>query len=116
MLSQSLSFSAATTGRVVPDGSDRLADLPHVSSCGVVISRLERLAPLCHGVAQPAAGRVAEPAEGTDAYFQEARGDLARLALQRQSSAEEQASAVAFLASDDASYVTGQTINCFGDP
>jgi NAD(P)-dependent dehydrogenase (short-subunit alcohol dehydrogenase family) len=29
---------------------------------------------------------------------------------------EEQAAAIAFLASDDAGYLTGQILNCFGDP
>jgi NAD(P)-dependent dehydrogenase (short-subunit alcohol dehydrogenase family) len=29
---------------------------------------------------------------------------------------EEQAAAIAFLASDDAAYVVGEIINCFGDP
>jgi NAD(P)-dependent dehydrogenase (short-subunit alcohol dehydrogenase family) len=61
-------------------------------------------------------GVVAEAAEGTPAYFEEARGDLTKLALQRQSQPPEQAAAIAFLASDDASYITGQIINCFGDP
>ena len=61
-------------------------------------------------------GKLARPAEGTEEYFQEARGDLTKLALGRQSATDEQAAAIAFLASDDASYVTGQTINCFGDP
>lgn len=37
-----------------------------------------------------------------------------RLPLGRQGRAEEQASAVAFLASDDASYITGQTLNVDG--
>jgi NAD(P)-dependent dehydrogenase (short-subunit alcohol dehydrogenase family) len=62
------------------------------------------------------AGVVASPAEGTEAYFAEARGDLSELALGRQSLPEEQAAAIAFLASNDAAYVTGQIINCFGDP
>jgi dihydroxycyclohexadiene carboxylate dehydrogenase len=61
-------------------------------------------------------GVVADPAEGTEAYFAEARGDLTELALGRQSQPEEQAAAIAFLASDDAGYLTGQIINCFGDP
>jgi dihydroxycyclohexadiene carboxylate dehydrogenase len=61
-------------------------------------------------------GVVADPAEGTEKYFAEARGDLSELALGRQSLPEEQAAAIAFLASDDAGYVTGQIINCFGDP
>ena len=61
-------------------------------------------------------GVLADPAEGTDAYFAEARGDLTELALGRQGQPEEQAAAIAFLASDDAGYLTGQIINCFGDP
>jgi dihydroxycyclohexadiene carboxylate dehydrogenase len=61
-------------------------------------------------------GVMATPADGTETYFAEARGDLTELALGRQSLPEEQAAAIAFLASDDAGYVTGQIINCFGDP
>jgi dihydroxycyclohexadiene carboxylate dehydrogenase len=61
-------------------------------------------------------GVLAQAAQGTQEYFGEARGDLGRLALQRQSTAAEQAAVIAFLASDDASYVTGQIINCIGDP
>jgi dihydroxycyclohexadiene carboxylate dehydrogenase len=61
-------------------------------------------------------GVAAEAAEGTDQYFKEARGDLSELALQRQGLPEEQAAAIAFLASDDAGYLTGQVLNCCGDP
>ena len=61
-------------------------------------------------------GEIAEAAPGTAEYFEEARGDLKKLALQRQGLAEEQAAVIAFLASDDAGYVTGQTIACAGDP
>jgi dihydroxycyclohexadiene carboxylate dehydrogenase len=63
-----------------------------------------------------APGINADPAPMTDAYFAEARGDLQKLALQRQSQPDEQAAAIAFLASDDASYITGQILNCFGEP
>lgn len=63
-----------------------------------------------------APGVSATPAEKTAQYFDEARGDLGRLALQRQSQADEQAAVIAFLASDDAAYVTGQIVNAFGDP
>ena len=61
-------------------------------------------------------GVTASPADGTPQRFEEARGDLGRLALRRQSQADEQAAAIAFLASEDAAYVTGQIVNCFGDP
>ncbi len=61
-------------------------------------------------------GVTATPARQTPVHFEEARGDLTRLALRRQSQADEQAAVIAFLASDDASYVTGQIVNCFGDP
>jgi dihydroxycyclohexadiene carboxylate dehydrogenase len=61
-------------------------------------------------------GVMAEPAEGTEEYFQEARGDLSELALGRQGLPEEQAAAIAFLASDDAGFLTGQVLDCFGDP
>jgi 3-oxoacyl-[acyl-carrier protein] reductase/meso-butanediol dehydrogenase/(S,S)-butanediol dehydrogenase/diacetyl reductase len=42
------------------------------------------------------------------------RQTVARIPLGRQGRAEEQAAAVAFLASDDASYITGQTLNVDG--
>ena len=61
-------------------------------------------------------GEIAEAAPRTQEYFEEARGDLNKLALQRQGRAEEQAAVIAFLASDDSGYVTGQTITCAGDP
>jgi dihydroxycyclohexadiene carboxylate dehydrogenase len=61
-------------------------------------------------------GVVAQPNENTESYFREARGDLQKLALQRQGLPEEHAAVIAFLASDDAAYVTGQTIDCIGDP
>lgn len=61
-------------------------------------------------------GVEAEKNENTESYFQEARGDLSKLALRRQSLPEEHAAVIAFLASEDAAYVTGQTIDCFGDP
>ena len=61
-------------------------------------------------------GVTATPAELTAQYFEEARGDLHQLALQRQSHADEQASVIAFLASEDAAYVTGQVVNAFGNP
>jgi dihydroxycyclohexadiene carboxylate dehydrogenase len=60
-------------------------------------------------------GLVADPAPGMIDYVAEGRGDLAKIALGRQSRAEEQAAAIAFLASDDASYITGQIIACIGE-
>jgi NAD(P)-dependent dehydrogenase (short-subunit alcohol dehydrogenase family) len=57
-------------------------------------------------------GVLASP-ENSDAYFQETRG-VKRQALGRRGKAEEQAAAIAFFASDDASYVTGQILDCGG--
>jgi NAD(P)-dependent dehydrogenase (short-subunit alcohol dehydrogenase family) len=59
-------------------------------------------------------GVQAEPAERTAEYVAESR-DLSRLALRRQSHVDEQAAAIAFLASEDAAYITGQTIDCIGE-
>jgi len=42
------------------------------------------------------------------------KGTISRIPWGRQGRAEEQAAAVAFLASDDASYITGQTVNVDG--
>jgi NAD(P)-dependent dehydrogenase (short-subunit alcohol dehydrogenase family) len=60
-------------------------------------------------------GVIAEPAAGTPGYVAESR-DLGRLALRRRSRVDEQAAAIAFLASEDAAYITGQIINCVGEP
>jgi NAD(P)-dependent dehydrogenase (short-subunit alcohol dehydrogenase family) len=58
-------------------------------------------------------GLVAEPAAGNEAYYQETR-DAAVRPIQRQGLPEEQAAAIAFLASEDASYITGHIIDCSG--
>jgi NAD(P)-dependent dehydrogenase (short-subunit alcohol dehydrogenase family) len=61
-------------------------------------------------------GIVADPAENMENYIAEGRGDLGKIALGRQGAVEEQAAAIAFLACDDASYITGQIINVIGEP
>lgn len=48
-----------------------------------------------------------------DAYYAETRG-VKRQALERRGTADEQAAAIAFLASGDASYITGQILDCGG--
>jgi dihydroxycyclohexadiene carboxylate dehydrogenase len=58
-------------------------------------------------------GVTAEAAPGTETRYEETRGSLPR-PLQRQGLPEEQAATIAFLASDDASYITGQIIDCAG--
>jgi dihydroxycyclohexadiene carboxylate dehydrogenase len=64
-----------------------------------------------------APGTVADAVPGMDGFIEEARGtDRQRLALGRQSGVDEQAAVIAFLASEDAAYITGQTINCIGEP
>jgi dihydroxycyclohexadiene carboxylate dehydrogenase len=51
----------------------------------------------------------------TDNYRREMAKDIRnQQALQRRGLPEEQAAAIAFLASDDASFITGQVINCSG--
>jgi NAD(P)-dependent dehydrogenase (short-subunit alcohol dehydrogenase family) len=60
-------------------------------------------------------GEVAEAAPGTEARVAETR-ELQKSVLGRHSTPEEQAAVAAFLASDDASFVTGQMINCHGGP
>jgi dihydroxycyclohexadiene carboxylate dehydrogenase len=57
---------------------------------------------------------VEEPAD--EAAFRREMGEdiLNQQALKRRGLPEEQAAAIAFLASDDASFITGQVINCSG--
>lgn len=60
-------------------------------------------------------GEIAAAMQGTEARVEEARS-LQTSVLGRHSTPDEQAAVVAFLASDDASYVTGQMISCHGAP
>ena len=60
-------------------------------------------------------GVTVQDVAGADAYVAEMQADIRnQQALKRRGRAEEQAAAIAFLASDDASFITGQTINCSG--
>src|SRR5262245_17555752 len=53
--------------------------------------------------------------EEAEAYRREMAADItSQQALRRRGLPEEQAAAIAFLASDDASFITGQVINCSG--
>lgn len=55
------------------------------------------------------------PAEDAEQYRREMADDIRnQQALRRRGLPEEQAAAIAFLASDDASFITGQVINCSG--
>ena len=58
-------------------------------------------------------GREADAAPGTEALMKETR-QIALGALERQGSVEEQAAVIAFLASEDAGYITGSIIECAG--
>ena len=59
-------------------------------------------------------GVMAEPSEDAKALSMEVTGDKSGHALKRSGLPEEQASAIAFLASEDSSYITGQIIRCAG--
>jgi dihydroxycyclohexadiene carboxylate dehydrogenase len=60
-------------------------------------------------------GVMAAENEKADDYRREMAEDIRnQQALRRRGLAEEQAAAIAFLASDDASFITGQVINCSG--
>jgi NAD(P)-dependent dehydrogenase (short-subunit alcohol dehydrogenase family) len=62
-------------------------------------------------------GKMAEdlPQEEGDQYRQEMMEDIEnQQAIRRRGLPDEQAAAVAFLASDDASFITGDLINCSG--
>jgi NAD(P)-dependent dehydrogenase (short-subunit alcohol dehydrogenase family) len=61
-------------------------------------------------------GLMAQPSEDADQYYVDVNEDKTLQAIQRSAQPEEQASAIAFLASEDSSYITGQVIYCTGDP
>jgi NAD(P)-dependent dehydrogenase (short-subunit alcohol dehydrogenase family) len=58
---------------------------------------------------------MAQEDESEAEYRREMADDIRnQQALRRRGLPEEQAAAIAFLASDDASFITGQVINCSG--
>jgi len=60
-------------------------------------------------------GVMADDVADAEAYRREMAEDIRhQQALRRRGLPEEQAAAIAFLASDDASFITGQVINCSG--
>jgi NAD(P)-dependent dehydrogenase (short-subunit alcohol dehydrogenase family) len=60
-------------------------------------------------------GVMVEDVPGAAAYAEEMRADIRNhQAMKRRGLPEDQAAAIAFLASDDASFITGETINCSG--
>ena len=60
-------------------------------------------------------GVIADEPDNADTYRQEMFEDITnQQAIKRRGTPEEQAAAVAFFASDDASFITGDNINCSG--
>jgi dihydroxycyclohexadiene carboxylate dehydrogenase len=60
-------------------------------------------------------GVVVEDVEGAASYVREMQENIRdQQALKRRGQPDEQAAAIAFLASDDAAFITGETINCSG--
>jgi NAD(P)-dependent dehydrogenase (short-subunit alcohol dehydrogenase family) len=60
-------------------------------------------------------GELAEESPGMETYRKEMAADIrSQQALRRRGLPEEQAATIAFLASEDASFITGQVINCSG--
>lgn len=60
-------------------------------------------------------GEMVEDVPGAEAYAEEMRADIRnQQALKRRGLPEDQAAAIAFLASDDASFITGHNIDCSG--
>ena len=82
-----------------------------VSPAGTAIS--DRVTPR----PQISAGVIAteDDPEEAEVYRRAMREDInSQQAIKRPGLPEEQAAAIAFLASDDASFITGQVINCSG--
>lgn len=61
-------------------------------------------------------GVLAQTDPEMEARMREATHDPSLYAMGRQSTTAEHAAAIAFLASDDAGFITGQILNCHGDP
>jgi len=61
-------------------------------------------------------GVVAEAAPVSEEAIADSRRHLEEQAIARQGTPEEQAATIAFLASDDAGYITGQIVDCLGGP
>ena len=60
-------------------------------------------------------GEMVEDVPGAEAYAEEMRADIRnQQALKRRGLPEDQAAAIAFLASDDAAFITGHNIDCSG--
>jgi NAD(P)-dependent dehydrogenase (short-subunit alcohol dehydrogenase family) len=60
-------------------------------------------------------GLLADESPETEDYRREMAADIRnQQALRRRGLPEEQAAAIAFLASEDASFITGQVISCSG--
>lgn len=60
-------------------------------------------------------GEIVKDVAGAEAYAKEMRADIRnQQALKRRGLPEDQAAAIAFLASDDASFITGHNIDCSG--
>jgi NAD(P)-dependent dehydrogenase (short-subunit alcohol dehydrogenase family) len=61
-------------------------------------------------------GAMAEPSQNVESYYSQVMAETSQQAIKRTALPEEQAAAIAFLASEDSSYITGQIINCCGSP
>jgi NAD(P)-dependent dehydrogenase (short-subunit alcohol dehydrogenase family) len=61
-------------------------------------------------------GMMVEPSDDAQEYYKDVNEDKSKNAIPRSATPEEQASAIVFLASEDASYITGHVIYCIGNP